>query len=89
MQLIFFSVVVGMPLTICLVGVIGAYFQDDDAWLIDLARTRSAELEARMRRSEVDQMLAVVNRSRRARGADERSLEDFSPPPGNARSRLD
>jgi hypothetical protein len=78
-EAIFLAVVLGMPLAICLIGVIGAYFHSgDNASLIDWKPTRSAETEARLRRSEVDQMLAAINRYRRGRGAPERSLEDLT-----------
>lgn len=78
MELAFLSVVLGVPLAICLVAVIGAHFHgDDDASLIDWKPTRSAETEARLTRGEVDQMLAAVNRYRRSRGAPERSLNEL------------
>lgn len=82
MEIAFLSMVVGIPLVICLIAVLGSHFyQGDDASLLDWKLTRSAEREAQIRRSDVDQMLDAVNRYRRARGADERSLEDLTAPP--------
>lgn len=79
MEAIFLAVVVGMPLVICLVAVLGAHFhRGDNASLLDWQPTRSAETEARLKRSEVEQMLAAVNRYRRQRGAPERSLEELN-----------
>jgi hypothetical protein len=89
MEAVFLSVVVGIPLVICLIAVIGSHFHEgDNATLIDWKPTRSAEAEARMKRSEVDQMLAAVNRYRRARGAGERSLDEITGPrsPGEKKS---
>jgi hypothetical protein len=81
MEVVFLSVVLGIPLLICLIAVIGSHFHEgDNATLIDWKPTRSAEAEARMKRSEVDQMLAAVNRYRRARGAGERSLDEITSP---------
>lgn len=79
METIFLAVVVGMPLAICLLAVIAAHFHSgDNASLIDWKPARSAETEARLRRSEVEQMLAAVNRYRRGRGVPERSLEELT-----------
>lgn len=86
MEIFFLSVVLGIPLAICAIAVIGSHFHEgDNASLIDWKPTRSAESEARMKHSEVDQMLAAVNRYRRARGAPERSLEEIATqrPPRN------
>lgn len=80
MEIAFLSMVLGVPFAICLVAVIGSHFHEgDNDTLIDWKPTRSAEAEARMKRSDVDQMLAAVNRYRRARGASERSLDDLLP----------
>jgi hypothetical protein len=82
MEIAFLSMVVGIPLIICLIAVLGSHFyQGDDASLLDWKLTRSAETEARIRRNDVDQMLEAVNRYRRERGADERSLRDLTGPP--------
>jgi hypothetical protein len=79
MEIAFLSFVLGIPLAICAIAVIGSHFHEgDNASLIDWQPTRSAEAEARMKRSEVDQMLAAVNRYRRARGAGERSLQEIT-----------
>jgi hypothetical protein len=79
MEIAFLSVVLGGPLLMCLIALLGSHFhRGDDASLIDWKPTRSADLEARLRSSEVEQMLAAVNRYRRARGAAERSLEEIT-----------
>lgn len=79
MEVAFLSVVLGGPLLMCLIALVGSHFhQGDNASLIDWKPTRSAEAEARMKRSDVEQMLAAVNRYRRARGASERSLEEIA-----------
>lgn len=78
MEIAFLSFVIGIPIAICLIAMIGSHFHEgDNARLIDWKPTRSPEAEARMKSSEVDQMLAAVNRYRRARGARERSLEEI------------
>jgi hypothetical protein len=82
LELYFLSVVVGMPLLICLVAVVGAHLhRGGNDTLIDWQPTRSAETEARLRNSEVEQMLAAVNRYRRLRGAPERSLDELDGSP--------
>lgn len=87
MEVAFLSVVLGGPLLMCLIALVGSHFyQGDNASLIDWKPTRSAEAEARMKRSDVEQMLAAVNRYRRARGASERSLEEIASA-GTDRSR--
>lgn len=79
MEVAFLSVVLGGPLLMCLIALLGSHFhRGDDASLIDWKPTRSAQDEARMASSEVEQMLAAVNRYRRARGARERSLEEIA-----------
>lgn len=79
METFYLSVVLGTPLAICVVAVIGAHFhQGGNAKLLDWQPTRSPELEARLKRRELDEMLAAVNRYRRARGASERSLEEIT-----------
>ncbi len=76
MEVAFLSVVLGGPLLMCLIALVGSHFHEGgDASLIDWKPTRSAEAEARMKNSEVEQMLAAINRYRRARGVNERSLE--------------
>lgn len=81
-EIAFLSMVLGVPLLICLVGVLGSHFYDgDDASLLDWKLTRSAELEAQIRSSDVEQMLDAVNRYRQARGAGERSLQELTQPP--------
>lgn len=70
----FLFVVVGCPIAICVVAVIGAHFHDrENIELFDDRPAPATELHAR--RSEVEEMLETVNRSRRARGAPARTLQ--------------
>lgn len=79
MELIFLSFVLGIPLVMCLIAVIGAHLnRDDDATLLDWQPTRSPETEAGLKRGEVEQMLTAVNRCRRSRGAQERTLQELA-----------
>ena len=87
MQTLFLILVVGVPLLLILVAVLGAYFYaGGDAELLDWKPTRSPETEARLELSDIDQMLAAQNRYRRQRGAPERTLEEALGRPSGALS---
>jgi hypothetical protein len=79
MQIYFLVVVVGAPLSILVVAMVGSYFhRGGNEEILDWKLTRSPEREAELQFSDVDQMLAAQNRYRRQRGAPERSLEEVS-----------
>jgi len=79
MQTYFLVMVVGVPLGILVIALVAAYFHRDGyADILDWKPTRSAEREAELQLSDVDQMLAAQNRYRRQRGAPERSLEEVT-----------
>ena len=81
----FLMMVLGGPLALLLIGMIGAYFHRDGIeHLLDWKPTRSLTREIAMHGSETEQLLEAVNRRRRARGAPERTLEEWlqaSPSP--------
>jgi hypothetical protein len=75
--MLFYVVILGMPLLMIGLGIFGAYFyQGGNEELLDWTPTRSSETEARLERSDITQMLAAQNRYRRARGAPELTLEE-------------
>src|ERR1039458_2803292 len=78
-QIYFLVMVVGAPLSILVVAMVGSYFyRGGNEEILDWKLTRSPEREAELQLSDVDQMLAAQNRYRRQRGAPERSLEEVS-----------
>jgi hypothetical protein len=79
METRFLIIVLGTPLLILLVAVLGAHFyRGSEAELLDWKLTRSPETEVKLELSDIDQMLAAQNRLRRERGAPERSLEEIT-----------
>lgn len=79
MEVEFLSIVIGLPLAICVVALLGAHFhREGNERLLDWVPTRSAETEARLDHGEVEQMLGAVNRYRRMRGLPERSLQEIT-----------
>jgi len=76
----FLIVVLGGPLVLFAIAAIGAYFHRDGIeYLLDWKPTRSLKQEIAMQTGETEQLLEAVNRRRRARGAPERTLEDWIP----------
>lgn len=75
----FMVMVLGLPVLLLLIAVLaGLLYHGGPEELLDWRPTRSPALEADLERGDVHQMLAAVNRYRRARGADERTLEEAS-----------
>jgi hypothetical protein len=80
MNLTCFVVLVGTPIAIVIVAVIGAYFyENDNEALFDELSIRPPAAELGVRHQELEEMLETVNRSRRARGAPERTLQELDP----------
>ena len=74
----FLIVVVGGPLALLAIAAIGAHFhRDDNEYLLDWKPTRSLKREIAMQTGETEQLLEAVNRRRRARGAPERTLDEW------------
>jgi hypothetical protein len=81
-QLYFLVMVVGVPLGILVIAIIGSHFyRDGYAEMLDWKPTRSAAREAELQRRDIDEMLAAQNRYRRRRGAPERSLDEATEHP--------
>ena len=77
METIFLALVLGIPALLLALAIISAHFyRGGNEELLDWTPTRSAETEARLEHSDIDQMLAAQNRYRRQRGAPERTLEE-------------
>lgn len=75
----FLVVVLGTPAVLCLIAILGAHFhKGGDATLLDWQPTRSAETEARLESSEVEQMLGAVNRCRGERGLPARTIDQVT-----------
>jgi hypothetical protein len=75
----FLLVVLGLPLAIVLIAVLGGLlYRDGDEQLLDWKSTRSPTREAEVQLGDIDQVLAAVNRYRRLRGAPERSLQQIT-----------
>lgn len=75
----FMVMVLGLPALLLLIALLaGLLYREGPEELLDWRPTRSLEQEAELERGEVQQMLAAVNRYRRARGAQERRLEKTS-----------
>jgi hypothetical protein len=72
----FLIVGLGMPLSLLAIALLAALFARDGYPELDWKPTRSPKREAELELSEIDQMLAALNRYRRLRGASERSLEE-------------
>jgi hypothetical protein len=75
----FLLVVLGLPLAIVLIAMLGGLlYRDGDEQLLDWKSTRSPTREAEVQLGDIDQVLAAVNRYRRLRGAPERSLQQIT-----------
>ena len=84
----FLLVVLGFAATVLVLALLVGYLYRDhdvpkeeqhtEVDVLDWKPTRSPEREAELRLSEVDQMLAAVNKHRRVRGVPERSLEEVA-----------
>jgi hypothetical protein len=73
----FLGMVLGLPLLLLALALIaGHLYRGGPEELLDWRPTRSFEMEAELEVGDVSQMLAALNRYRRARGAPERSLDD-------------
>lgn len=84
-HLYFLAMVLGFPLVILLLALVGGYlYRGYDAELLDWKPTRSPETEVRLHSGEIDQLLAAQNELRRRRGAPERSLEQATGRPWSA-----
>ncbi len=78
MHAAFLAVVLGGPLAICIVAVIGAHFHDrDNDTLLGLGPSTPPDAEHVRTARELEDMLGAVNRYRRRRGASERSLDEI------------
>lgn len=79
MHAAFLAVVLGGPLAICVVAVVGAHFHDrDNGTLLGLGSTAPPESEHGRTARELEDMLGAVNRYRRRRGASERSIDELT-----------
>jgi hypothetical protein len=75
----FLGMVLGLPLVLlCISLIAGLLYRDGPEELLDWRPTRSLEKEAELEHGDLHQMLAALNRYRRARGAPERSLQEAS-----------
>jgi hypothetical protein len=75
--MLFLVVILGMPLLLVGLSVLAAHlYEGGNEEILDWTPTRSSETEARLERSDIDQMLAAQNRYRRQRGAPELTLEE-------------
>jgi hypothetical protein len=73
----FLAMVLGLPallLGVCMVA--GLLYREGPEELLDWRPTRSLEKEAELAQGDVVQMLAALNRYRRARGVPEQTLEE-------------
>lgn len=86
-QIYFLAMTIGFPLLLLILAILSGHFYRGGAEeLLDWKPLRSPELDARLQRGDVEEMLAAQNRYRRQRGAPERSLEEVS---GHAWARLE
>jgi hypothetical protein len=75
----FFLIVLGLPLLILAIAVLaGCLYRDGYERLLDWKPTRSPSREAELQLGETQQMLSSINRYRRSRGAQERSLAEIT-----------
>jgi hypothetical protein len=75
----FFFMVLGLPLLILAIAMLaGCLYRDGYERLLDWKPTRSPSREAELQLGETQQMLSSINRYRRSRGAQERSLEEIT-----------
>ena len=73
----FLGMVFGLPVLLLVISLLaGLLYREGPEELLDWRPTRSPEKEAELEHGDVHQMLAALNRYRRARGAPERSLEE-------------
>lgn len=78
-DLYFLLIVVGVPVAVLGIAMLGACFYRDGAeQLLDWKPTRSARQEAELYVGDTQDMLKAVNRYRRLRGAPDRSLEEIT-----------
>lgn len=85
METYFLCVVLGAPLAILIVAVIGGYLhREDDAEMLGWQPGRSTRAESKRELVEINQMLAAQNELRRRRGAPERSLDEVTEDLGDA-----
>jgi len=85
MEVYFLSVVLGFPLAILIVAVIGGYLhREDDTEMLSWPRPGAVNAEAKREILEINQMLAAQNELRRRRGAPERSLDEVTEDLGDA-----
>jgi hypothetical protein len=76
-QTYFLGMVLGLPALLLVIALIaGLFYREGPEELLDWRPTRSLEKEAELEHGDVHQMLAALNRYRRARGAPERSLQE-------------
>lgn len=76
--LYFLSMVLGVPIALLGIAMIGAHFyRDGPEQLLDWKPTRSPKKEAELCVGDAREMLEAVNRYRRERGAPDRSLEEL------------
>jgi hypothetical protein len=79
MEAYFLSVVLGFPLAILIVAVIGGYLhREDDTEMLSWPQPGSARADAKREVLEINQMLAAQNELRRRRGVPERSLDEVT-----------
>ena len=74
----FLLIVLGTPLVLLIVALLAALSHRGYEDVLDWRPTRSAEREAELQESDLQQMLAAQNRYRRMRGAPERTLEQVA-----------
>jgi hypothetical protein len=89
MEVYFLCVVLGFPLAILIVAIIGGYLhREDDAEMLGWPRPGTApgaaRAEAKREILEINQMLAAQNELRRRRGVPERSLDEVTEDLGDA-----
>lgn len=78
-ELYFLLMVLGVPLAILGVAMLGAHFHRDGAEeILDWKPTRSANKEAELSVGDAEEMLTAVNRYRALRGVPDRSLEEIA-----------
>jgi hypothetical protein len=78
-ELYFLLMILGVPVAILGIAIVGARFYDDGTeQLLDWKPRRSARKEAELYVSDTQDLLTAVNRYRRLRGAPDRSLEEIT-----------